>query len=164
VSTSAPTVVQARTLGRGLACGETHPGDDIGRDLVLTTGSIVDLAMVGGIENLDQCLAIALTTALGSDVFNTGFGFDGLNALIEETNGALVRERVRVAVINVLSSDPRVRSITDLNVDPSPNASGPDLTLAERIEVWRSLNVAVAFQAITGQQAIVNVGKVNVGA
>lgn len=160
MSTSAPNVVQARTLGRGLACVETHAGEDIGRDLVLTTGSAVDLAMVEGIENLDQCLAVALTTALGSDVFNTGFGFDGLNAMVEETNGALVRERVRVAVINVLSSDSRVRSITDLNVDPSPSASA-DLTLAEQIEAWRSLNVAVAFQAVTGQQAVVTVGKVN---
>jgi phage baseplate assembly protein W len=155
--------MQARTLGRGLACVATHPGDDVSRDLVLRTGPAVDLEMVRGIDNLDQCLAIALTTALGSDVFNTSFGFDGLNALVEETNGALVRERVRVAVINVLTSDSRVRSITDLNVDPAPGTSAPGLTLAERIEAWRSLNVAVAFQAITGQQAVVTLGKVNPG-
>jgi hypothetical protein len=156
-------VTQARTLGRGLACVVVDRGQDVARDLVLTAGPVVDLAMVDGIANLDQCLEIALTTALGSDVFNIGFGFDGLNALVEETNPALIRERVRVAVINVLSSDSRVRSITDLNVDPTPGASGPDLTLAERIEAWRSLNVAVAFQAITGQQATVTVGKVNAG-
>jgi phage baseplate assembly protein W len=162
VSTSAPSVIQARTLGRGLACVATEPGEDISRDLVLTTGPVVDLAMVDGIENLDQCLTIALTTGLGSDVFNTAFGFDGLNAMVEETNGALVRERVRVAVINVLSSDSRVRSITDLNVDPSPSAAS-GLTLTEQIAAWRSLNVAVAFQAITGQQAVVTVGQVSVG-
>jgi phage baseplate assembly protein W len=156
-------VVQARTLGRGLACPATDPESGIGRDLVLTSGTVVDLAMVDGIENLDQCLEIALTTALDSDVFNTGFGFDGLNALVEETNAALVRERVRVAVINLLSSDSRVRSITDLNVDPAADASAPGLTLAQRIDAWRSMNVAVAFEAITGERATVVVGKVSAG-
>jgi hypothetical protein len=163
VSVTAPTTVQMRALGRGLSCEEIQPGLDVGRDLVLTAGPVVDLAMVEGIDNLDQCLAIALTTALGSDVFNTGFGFNGVNALVEETNGALVREKVRVAVINVLSGDSRVRSITDLNVDPTPSAGAGDLTLAEQIDAWRSLNVAVAFEAITGQQGVVTVGKVTAG-
>jgi hypothetical protein len=156
-------VIQARTLGRGLACVEIQPGEDVGRDLTLTTGPWVDLVMVDGIENVDQCLAIALTTALGSDVFNTGFGFGGLNGLVEETNPTLVRERVRVAVINVLSNDSRVLSITDLNVDPSPTASATDLTLTDRIDAWRSLKVAVAFQAVTGHRAVITVGKANTG-
>ena len=43
---------------------------------------------VEAIDNLAQSLAVALTTALGSDVFNTDFGFDGLNALVEETDPA----------------------------------------------------------------------------
>ena len=41
---------------------------------------------------------MAFTTALGADVFNTEFGFDGLRAFVEETNRNLLRERVRVSV------------------------------------------------------------------
>ena len=50
-------------------------------------------------------------------MFDTGFGFDGLNALVEETNPVIARERVRVAVIQVLRRDPRVRRIVDLQLD-----------------------------------------------
>src|SRR5687768_4441507 len=73
---------------------------DLGRDLRLAAGpNGRDLARVRGLDNLAQSLAIALTTLLGSDLFNTEFGFDGLNALVEETSPLLTRERVRVAVI-----------------------------------------------------------------
>src|SRR5689334_4444568 len=102
-------LLRQRLLGRGMACSPVS-GADLGRDLTLVSGPRgVDLARVSGIDNLGQSLQIALTTLLGSDVFNTDFGFDGLNALATETDPILVRERLRISVVQVLRRDPRVR-------------------------------------------------------
>src|SRR4029453_14281213 len=107
-------IVRRRVLGFSLACPQIAPGTDLGRDLVLATGPDgLDLAQVEKVDALTQSLEIALTTALGSDLFNTGFGFDGLNALTEGSSALITRERVRVAVIEVLRKEPRVRGILD---------------------------------------------------
>lgn len=140
MSTSASTT---RALGLGLACALAEPGLDLGRDLRLVPGpNGTDLATVAGIDNLGQCLEIALTTALGSDVFNTAFGFDGLSALVQEVDARVARERVRVSVINVLAGDARVQSVADLRLDEQSGAQ-------------RTIEVAVAFRAITGDEATV---------
>ena len=69
-----------------------------------------------GVDNLAQALAIALTTPLGGDVFNIDFGFDGLNAMTEESPPVLVQERIRIAVISLLQKDPRVGRIVDVRL------------------------------------------------
>jgi len=137
--TSAATAARRRrTLGWGLESAPIAPGADVGRDLVLRVDDDGrrDLGVVEGIDNLTQCLTIALTTALGDDVFNTAFGFDGLRALVEETDPALTRERVRVAVAAVLRADPRVARIVDLQALPRTPAepSGRILTVACVVE------------------------------
>ena len=159
-------LLRRRILGRGLACAETHPGLEVSRDLRLEEGpNGLDLAQVEGVDNLTQALAIALTTALTSDVFNVAFGFDGINALVDETNPILVRERVRVSVIQVLRNDPRVRRIVDLKLLDRRlelAAGGPaaaDETLTEALERWRTLDVQVAFETVTGDQAVMKLGK-----
>jgi phage baseplate assembly protein W len=140
---------------------------ELGRDLRLAVGpNGRDLARVVGIDNLAQSLAIGLTTLLGSDLFNTEFGFDGLNALVEETSPILTRERVRVAVIQVLRRDPRVRQIVDVKLEdgrldpggaPAP-ASAADPDAAARQRLSRELGVRVAFETITADQAAVSLG------
>jgi phage baseplate assembly protein W len=156
---------QRRLLGWGLACPPIHAGADLGRDLVLQAGP-TDATTVSGFDNLAQVLEIALTTGLGSDPFNVGFGFDGVNAMVDGTDVVLTRERVRVAIIQVLNADPRVRRIIDLKVlDRRLDAGGSvvadaDLTMDERIEAWRTVNVFVAFEAISGEQLAVNLGGV----
>jgi len=135
-----PTRARRRqALGLGLACPPLAPGADLGRDLVLATGpdGRRDLGVVDGLDNLVQGLQIALTTALGSDVFNTEFGFDGLRVLAEEADPALARERVRIAVVRVLRQDARVRGIADVRLvdaragEPRPAA----------VESWRTAQV-----------------------
>ncbi len=146
-------LLQDRILGWGLACEQIFPGVDLGRDLRLARGPAgLDFARVEGMENLGQVLSIALTTLLGSDLFNTEFGFDGLNALAEETNAVMVRERVRIAVIQVLRKDPRIRRIVDVKLE--------DGQLERPLPGSRELNVRVAFETITGDQATVDLGKV----
>lgn len=152
-------LVRRKLLGWGLACEETLPhGTDIGRDLVLgppDADGLVDFAQVEGTDNLGQSLTVALTTLLGSDVFNTSYGWDGLNALATETNPVLVRERVRVSVVQLLRMDPRVRRITDVNL-----AGGGDQVPAAGS---RELNVTVAFETVAQEQTTLNLGKVVAG-
>ena len=102
-------VIRRRLLGRGLAL--TTAGD-LGRDLVLRADG-ADLAMVDGIDHFANVLTTAVLTPLGGDVFNNDFGFDGLNALAEETTSALQRERVRVSIVALLRKDRRVSRIVD---------------------------------------------------
>jgi phage baseplate assembly protein W len=137
-------------LGWGLACAPADPSgrraDPLGVDLVLVRhGGTAELAQVEGVENLRQSLQIALTTLLGSDVFNTAFGFDGLRALAEETSRVLARERIRVAVIQTLRQDPRVREIVDLHVE------GDDPT-------GRTLAVRVTFETVGSEPLTVELG------
>ena len=144
--------LRRRTLGWGLQAPLLSPGGDLGRDLVFAPGSNGrDLALVAGTENLAQGLALALTTLLGSDVFNVRFGFDGLNALAEETNPMIARERIRVAVIQVLRQDPRVRRILDVKLGNEGEGEG----MVDR----RRLKVEVAFETITGDSVKVKLGK-----
>jgi hypothetical protein len=131
-----------RALGWSLAGEPVTPGVDIGRDLVLRDrgDGRRDLALVEGPANLAQGLQVALTTALGADPFDVGFGFDGLRALAEETDPLLQRERVRVSVAQVLRRDPRVRRIVDVTVSAG---SGPP-------DARRTLRVDCAIEAVGG--------------
>ena len=164
-----PAEIQRQLLGWGAAAHELTPGEDIGRDLALVAGEGgIDLDVVSGIENLDQCLEIGLTTARGGDVFNVEFGFDGINALVEEQHPMLVRERVRVAVIQLLQRDPRVRRIIDLKLldgrmdrpETPAGAGDADGAIESRLERWRRVEVVVAFETISGDQAVISLGKV----
>jgi hypothetical protein len=124
-----------RTLGWGAAAPLIEPGD-VGRDLVLVprAGSgRVDLACVEGAENLGQDLAVALTTGPGADPFNADFGFDGLSALVEEQEPALVRERLRASVAKTVARDPRVRTVTAIEVEDGSTSATRRLSL--RVEV-----------------------------
>jgi phage baseplate assembly protein W len=144
--------VRRRLLGWSAACEPVLPGVDHGRDLVLRggDGTPLDLARVESIDCLGQSLSIALTTALGSDVFNTGFGFDGLNAMVEETEPVLVRERVRVSVVQVLLAEPRVRQILDVNLGDERLQPPSD----------RTLEVAVSFETVSLDRTRIKLGSV----
>ncbi len=174
-------LLRNRLLGWAPACdpldqiGPAEPGSSraltgtttLGRDLRLARGpGGLDLARVAGMDTLAQALAIALTTLRGSDVFNTDFGFDGLNAMVEEVTPLLVRERIRVAVIDVLRRDPRVRRIVDVKLDDGrldavegAAAAPADADQGERQRQSRELGVRLVFETITGDQATVALGR-----
>jgi phage baseplate assembly protein W len=124
-----------RTLGWGAAAPLVEAGD-IGRDIVLVRragSNRLDLGGVEGAANLGQDLALALTTGLGTDPFNAEFGFDGITALVEEQAPALVRERLRASVAKTIARDPRVRSITAIEV--KEGGAGPARALTLRVAV-----------------------------
>ena len=146
-------LLRERALGWGMACEEVMPGVDLGRDISLVeVPNGLDCARVSGLDNLAQSLKVALTTCLGSDIFNTDFGFDGLNALAEESNAILVRERVRISIIQLLRKDPRVRSIVDVKI--GNERLDPGVT-RDRI-----LDVRVVFEVVSGDQITVDLGGV----
>lgn len=156
--------LRRRILGWGLACNPIYPSLDIGRDLEMTVGANGrDFVRVEAMDNLGQSLEIALTTLFGSDIFNTQFGFDGLNALVEETNPILMRERVRISIIQLLRKDYRIRQIVDLKLLDarlnSPESSADNsLSLEEKLERWRSLDVKIVFETISGEEFSINLG------
>lgn len=145
--------LQARLLGRGPLLGLIDADADISRDLSFAVGAngTRDLVFARGIDCLTQDLSLALTTLLGSDPFNTTFGFDGVRALAEESSALLIRERVRVAVIQTLNRDVRVRRVIDVKLDD------------ERLDrpvgaADRTLRVRVVFEVVTGQSFAVELG------
>jgi phage baseplate assembly protein W len=135
-------------FGRDLATVETLPGQDLGRDLVISTSGACDLATVAGVDNLSQSLTLALTTRLGDDIFDTSYGFDGLNALADEIDPILQRERIRVGIVSVLQRDSRVRQITDVTLDGDVFARS------------RTLAVTVSFRTIASTQVSVSLNPV----
>jgi phage baseplate assembly protein W len=136
-----------RLLGRGLAL--TRVGD-LGRDLTMRADG-ADLAIVDGVDNLAQVLSAAVLTPLGGDVFNTDFGFDGLNALADESTPTLQRERVRVSIVALLRKDPRVSRIIDVKL-VDQRLEAPTTGAA------RQLDVRVVFEAVSGDQLALSAG------
>lgn len=146
-------LVRRKLLGWGVRCDPIAPGAALGRDVRFEGG---DLDVVVGLDNLAQDLTFALTTALGSDPFNVNYGFDGVNALMEETDPLMVRERVRVSVVKLLNNDPRVRRILDVKLlDGRLGDVSDDTNVAED---RRILNVRVAFETVSNDQAVVDLG------
>lgn len=137
-------------LGRGLRC---DPVNDRGRDLSLRRGAngLLDLDFVEGVDNLSQVLAIAVTTPLGGDVFNVEFGFDGLNALADAEAPILQRERIRVAVVNLLRRDPRVSRVVDVKL-LDRRLEAPDTGTS------RQLEVRVVFETVSNDRLALTAG------
>jgi hypothetical protein len=160
LDTATQTLVRTKLLGWGAAASPLFPGQDIGQDLTFSGG---DLAIVSGLANLGQDLTLALTTALGADPFNVNYGFDGVNALIEEQSAMLARERIRVSIIKLLNSDPRVRRILDVKLlDGRLNPLSSDLGTGQDTATLRVLDVRVAFETVTGDQSTLDLGGVKV--
>lgn len=152
-------------LGRGLELRQVMPGYDLGVDLVLTKGPAgVDFAQVQDFSNLEQGLTLAITTALGSDVFNSEFGFDGLNAIAEETDPIMQRERIRISIIRLLQKDVRIRRIVDVKLDGGQldRAARAGQTQQERMTARGMLDITVTFETHTGEQTQVKFNPVNV--
>jgi hypothetical protein len=148
-------ILRRRLLGFGFLCAPTQGTLDVGRDLALASsgdGSTRDLALIEGVDNLGQALAVALTTPLTGDVFNIDFGFDGLNAIAEETFPIMVQERIRIAVITLLQKDPRVRRIVDVKLQDG-RLDNPGANI-------RELDVNVVFETVTSDTTTLELGKV----
>ena len=153
-------LLRQRLLGWGARLEPVLPGADLGQDAVLEKGpNGLDLARVSGMDNLIQDLRMALTTLVGSDIFNVAFGFDGLNAMADETEPLLVRERIRVSVVKVLQADPRVRNILDVKLLDGRLDAVHNTELDTSGMQSRTLSLRVAFETVSGDNLTVDLGK-----
>ncbi|KLL09615.1 MULTISPECIES: hypothetical protein [Protofrankia] len=107
-------VLGRAVLGRGLALVPV-PGGQPAVDLAWGAGGP---RLVEGPDNLAQDLAVALLTPVGSDLFDTGFGFDGLRVLALALGPLLRDELLRVAVVRTLLADARVVDVVDVTLEP----------------------------------------------
>ncbi|MCW8900032.1 MAG: hypothetical protein OQK95_05160 [Gammaproteobacteria bacterium] len=162
-------MIRDRLLGKSLRTNAIYPDVTLGRDINFESNSVgLDLAITAGVETLNQALITAITTRLGDDVFNTNFGFDGLNALVDEQDYVLMRERVRVSVIQVLRKEPRVSKIIDVKLSQGQLQLTSDGEFLENEEldqdsksrIRRELNVSVSFETVTKEQVTLSIGEV----
>lgn len=151
--------VEQRLLGWTLHAPplQAGPSVDIGRDLALVDhGAGLDLDVVRGADALLQDLAIAFTTGRGTDVLNATFGFDGLNAIADEHDHILQWERIRIAAIQLLRSDPRVVQVLEVELAPDEVDDGED-TVRSRVRTVRATVATVA-----GITVNVTIGRVGI--
>lgn len=148
----ASAAAQRRFLGKGLALSATDPGEDIGLDVAFgpSAAGKRDLVTVAGFDALVQDLRVALCTALGADPLNASFGSDAFGAMADEHDPVLMRERIRVAIIRVLKSDPRVRRLIEVRLDGEAPRSGA----AGRVN---ELDVVVAFETVLRDVATITI-------
>lgn len=141
--------VARQVLGWGLAMEEIAPGQALGFDLAWRSGPQgSDLRLVEGAENLAQDLAVALLTPLGSDLFNIRFGFNGLEALTRPLEPAAAREFLRLAVVRTVGTDPRIRQVLGVTLEP----------VAPGERRWR---IDVEAQTVLGDVVAFVLGEVN---
>jgi len=116
-------LVERRVLGYGLAARRADNHDPTRADVVFErdpgTGRR-GLPLVAGAEALAHDLEAAFATSRGTDLLNRDFGFDGLRAIAEEEDRAVLRERIRAAAAAVLMRDARVRRVLEITVGPNP--------------------------------------------
>ncbi|MFT8245001.1 hypothetical protein [Roseomonas sp. BN140053] len=131
-------------LGRAIRLVPVEPslGAAGGLDIDLSAGSAVS-----GHDALGQALGLALVTLRGSDLFAAGFGFAGLAALAEESDPVLRRERLRLAVVEVLRAEPRIRRILSVRLSGEPG--GP-----EREPGSRSLAILADFETVASTRQV----------
>jgi hypothetical protein len=147
------TPLDRRVLGWAAEVRPIDPtyGYAHGVDVVLQdAGHGIDLARVDGVAALTQSLSVALTTGRGTDVFNTAFGWDGVNVLVRDPGDGLLDHRLTIATINTLKADPRVRTVDDVNV----SRGGPETEQEMRDRSHRV--IAATFSTVTGATTVID--------
>jgi phage baseplate assembly protein W len=119
------------------------PADPYGRTLTLVSGDFVlaagdggysDIEEITGKDELAQGIQVLIGTNLGTDIFNTAFGFDLINTLAAPQPISQVKQLVRLCVVKALSQEPRIRQITAIAFvdDPYYLTIHPEVTAAEQ--------------------------------
>lgn len=120
-STSLSQRTARKLLGWGVKTAPTALGVEQAQDVVFENG---DLAVVSGLDAIGQDLKAAFTTALGADPLNVNFGFDGFSVIANETDKFLLKEKLRISVINLLRHDPRISKIDQVLIGEEVQEAG----------------------------------------
>jgi phage baseplate assembly protein W len=145
------------------------PADPYGRALTLQDGDLVlsrgadgarDLVQIIGQPELAQCIQVLVGTALGSDIFNTVYGFDLINTMAQPVPLKQMRELVRLCVAKALAQEPRIRQVQAIAfVDERAYLTiHPEITpdqqaaLAQQQKVTRQWKLDVLLDTRLGEQ------------
>lgn len=133
-----------RLAGWGLRSQSIAGNVEQAQDLVFEAG---DLALNAGLDTLRQDLSAALCTALGSDPLDLGFGFDGFKAIAEESDRVMLRERLRVAVVNLLRRDRRIDRVEQVLIGQAEiEAARAGQTQSPPPAAYGVVDIVVAFR------------------
>jgi len=150
------------------------PADPYGRTLTLTDGDFVlaagsggflDLATITGKDELVQGIQVLVGTNLGTDIFNTAFGFDLVNTLAAPKSFPQVQQLIRMCVVKALSQEPRIRQITAIAFvnDPAYLTLHPEVTptqqqaLIQQQRASRQWSLDVQFDTRLNDQVIAGI-------
>ena len=150
------------------------PADPYGRTLTLTGGDFVlaadngrflDLATIGGKDELVQGIQVLVGTNLGTDIFNTALGFDLANTLAAPKSFPQVQQLIRMCVVKALSQEPRIRQITAIAFvnDPAFLTLHPEVTpsqqqaLVKQQRASRQWSLDVQFDTRLNDQVIAGI-------
>jgi hypothetical protein len=104
----------------------TAGGPSLGRSLKLDGGDLVfdldsnDLALVEQQQALSQALVLAIQTQVGSDLVNSGFGFDRLSVGAYAYGVDTRKEYVKMQLVKTVSADRRVRDVREIFFQDDP--------------------------------------------
>lgn len=122
--------------------------DPFGYSLALVNGDLVfengTLKTVSGNRNLLQALELRVLTPFGSDIFNTSYGLNVEQAFTQPGSMHLVKELIKLSLVQTLGTDPRVHDIREVlfEDDPTylarhPELSPQDISTDRRTRYWR---------------------------
>jgi phage baseplate assembly protein W len=132
-----------RLLGWGPATVSLAGNVEQAQDVVFAKG---DLVLNSGLETLRQDLAAAMVTALGADPLNPTFGFEGFQAIAEESDKFILREKIRVAIVNMLRRDPRVDRIDQVLIGAEIEAAAAGATVSPPPCEYGLMDIQVSFR------------------
>lgn len=166
-TTSIGRAAERRSFGWGVRSAPIDPQLFYARDIQLNRrgDGTLDLALVDGIDTLEQDLRTAIGTGLGSDPLNTRHGFDGAAAIAEEHDFMLLRERLRAACVTMLRADPRVLDVVRVLIGAEIAAfSEGDTAAPPPAGVYGMVDVQATFRIVGGHQVTLAIGPVLAGA
>lgn len=128
-----------------------------GYSLKLVNGDIQlmgnQLQLVHGKENLLQALNLRVQTPSGSDILNTTYGLAVTEVFTKPGALSLIKEQIKLSLVQTLATDPRVHSVRDIifSDDPRYIAQSSGVNVDPRVS--RSWSVQVLIETLNAQTA-----------
>jgi hypothetical protein len=99
-----------------------------GIGLLLSAGDIVfdetgSLQPISGVPAVLQDLTARVLTPLGSDPFDTTYGFDAVSVFAQPANVRTTQDLIRLNLVRTLGTDRRVSEIHDVQITSSDRRS-----------------------------------------
>ena len=152
----------------------------LGRSLEVRDGDIVlsdhDLQLIAGDDNFAQAAEMIVGTPFATDVFNVNYGFAFLDAVSKPREVRLVKELLRMNLVQSFSRDDRVREVVDVIFDDDPRfaqllaarsgrraaevADGLRAALRQQRITTRQWQAVIVLKLITGADAAITVAGV----